>query len=671
MSAPAEKLKKLKADIAYHNHRYYTLDAPEISDASYDKLMRELLAIEAEHPELVTKDSPSQRVGGAVLDKFEKVTHRQQMLSLANALEQNEFVEFDERVRKSLGKDEITYTCEPKMDGLAIELVYENGEFVQGSTRGDGTIGEDVTENLKTIKILPLKLEGSTRGEPGNKKIPRTLEVRGEVFIRKADFKRMNEKLVKAGEEAFVNPRNSAAGSLRQLDSKLTASRPLSIYLYETGVVEGAEWERHQDKLKSLEGWGFPVNPKRWIVKGVDGVMKAWNELLAARHDLPYEIDGLVVKVDSSDERARLGQVSKTPRWAVAFKFPPEEMEAQVREIVVQVGRTGAITPVAELVPVFVGGVTVSRATLHNEQELRRKDVREGDWVFVRRAGDVIPEIVKVITAKRTSKVKEFVFPTRCPICGSPVKKEEDGVIQRCTGKTCPAKLQGRLRHFATRTAMDIDGLGDKVCEALLEAKLVTTVADLYKLTVKQLATLDRMGEKSAQNLFDAIQRSKNTQLKRFIYALGIPEVGETTGKTLADAFRDAKKLMAAKEEDLLKVKDIGPEMAKVIAGHFAEAENRAVVEQLLAAGVKPEPPEEVKAGGAFAGKTVVITGTLSMSREEAKEEIERRGGKVSGSVSKKTDLLVAGEEAGSKLAKAKELGVKTIGDAEFKALLK
>ncbi|MFT3706819.1 MAG: NAD-dependent DNA ligase LigA [Archangium sp.] len=663
MPAPAERLKKLKEEIAYHNHRYYTLDAPEISDASYDKLMRELLAIEAEHPDLVSKDSPSQRVGGAVLEKFEKVTHRQQMLSLANALEQNEFVEFDERVRKALNKEEITYTCEPKMDGLAIELVYENGEFVQGSTRGDGTIGEDVTENLKTIKILPLKLSG--------KKVPKTLEVRGEVFIRKADFKRMNEKLVKAGEEAFVNPRNSAAGSLRQLDSKLTASRPLSIYLYETGVVEGATWDKHQDKLKDLESYGFPVNPKRWVVKGVDGVMKAWNELLAARHDLPYEIDGLVVKVDSTDERARLGQVSKTPRWAVAFKFPPEEMEAQVREIVVQVGRTGAITPVAELVPVFVGGVTVSRATLHNEQELRRKDVREGDWVFVRRAGDVIPEIVKVITAKRTSKVKEFVFPTKCPICGSPVKKEEDGVIQRCTGKTCPAKIQGRLRHFATRTAMDIDGLGDKVCEALLEAKLVSTVADLYKLTVKQLSTLDRMGEKSAQNLFDAIARSKTTTLRRFIYALGIPEVGETTGKTLAEHFRDAKKLMAAKEEDLLKVKDIGPEMAKVIAGHFAEAENRAVVEQLLAAGVKPEPPEEVKAGGAFAGKTVVITGTLSIGREEAKEEVERRGGKVSGSVSKKTDLLIAGEEAGSKLAKAKELGVKIIGDAEFKALLK
>jgi len=663
VSSPAERVKKLRAEIAYHNHRYYTLDAPEISDASYDKLMKELLALEAEHPELVTKDSPTQRVGGAVLDKFEKVTHRQQMLSLANVFDEAEFGEFDDRVKKGLSAETVTYTCEPKMDGLAIELVYEKGVFVQGSTRGDGTIGEDVTENLKTIKNLPLKLEG--------KDLPALLEVRGEVFIRKADFKRMNEKLTKAGEEPFVNPRNSAAGSLRQLDSKITASRPLSIYLYETGVVEGKTFESHAKKLEWFEKIGLPVNPRRTVAKGKAEVMKAYAALLGERHELPYEIDGLVVKVDGTDARARLGQVSKTPRWAIAFKFPPEEVEAQVREIVVQVGRTGAITPVAELHPVFVGGVTVARVTLHNEQELRRKDVREGDWVFVRRAGDVIPEIVKTITAKRTGKEKEFKFPTACPVCGSKVAKEEDGVILRCTGKTCPAKLQGRLRHFATRTAMDIDGLGDKVCEALFDAKLVKTVADLYSLTVKQLTGLERMGEKSAQNLVDAIQASKKTTLRRFIYALGIPEVGETTGKTLADHFRDVKKLMTAKEDDLLAVKDIGPEMAKVIAGHFAEAENRAVVEQLLAAGVKPEAPEEVKAGGAFAGKTVVLTGTLaSMGRDQAKEEIERRGGKVSGSVSKKTDFLVAGEEAGSKLSKAKELGVKILTEDEFKKLL-
>lgn len=661
---PAERLKKLRSEIAHHNHQYYTLDAPEVSDATYDKLMKELLAIESEHPELVTKDSPSQRVGGAVLEKFEKVSHRQQMLSLGNVFDEAEFGEFDERIRKALGVETVTYTCEPKMDGLAIELVYEKGVFVQGSTRGDGTIGEDVTENLRTIKNLALTLTG--------KNLPALLEVRGEVFIKKADFKRMNDKLLRLGEEAFVNPRNSAAGSLRQLDSKISASRPLSIYLYETGTVEGHTFETHEEKLEYFEKIGLPVNPRRTIVKGKEGVMKAYAALLADRHDLPYEIDGLVVKVDSTDARQRLGQVSKTPRWAIAFKFPPEEMEAQVDEIVVQVGRTGAITPVANLKPVFVGGVTVSRATLHNEQELRRKDVRAGDWVFVRRAGDVIPEIVKVITAKRTGKEKEFVFPTECPICHSPVKREEDGIIARCTGKTCPAKLSGRLRHFATRTAMDIDGLGDKLCEAMIEVGLVKSVADLYTLTLKQLSTLERMGDKSALNLLEAIQKSKATTLRRFIYALGIPEVGEATGKALAEHFRDVKKLMDAKEDDLQGVKDIGPEMAKSISGFFADPDNRAMVEALLAAGVVPQPPEAPAAGGTFTGKTVVLTGTLSlMGRDEAKEAIERRGGKVSGSVSKKTDFLVAGEEAGSKLAKAKELGVKVLTEAEFQALLK
>lgn len=659
---PAERLKTLRTELAHHNRQYYTLDAPEISDASYDALMKELLAIEAAHPELVIPDSPSQRVGGAILSKFEKVTHRQQMLSLGNVFDEAEFAEFDDRVKKALNVEAVTYTCEPKMDGLAIELVYEKGKFVQGSTRGDGTIGEDVTENLKTIKNLPLTLEG--------KALP-LLEVRGEVFIRTKDFKRMNEELLKKGEEAFVNPRNSAAGSLRQLDSKMTAARPLSIYLYEVGVVEGKTFDSHTDKLDYLEKTALPVNPRRATVKGLAGVMKEYKALLADRHALPYEIDGLVVKVDSTDARNRLGQVSKTPRWAIAFKFPPEEMEAQVDEIVVQVGRTGAITPVANLKPVFVGGVTVSRATLHNEQELRRKDVRAGDWVFVRRAGDVIPEIVKVITSKRTGKEKEFVFPTACPICASPVKKEEDGAIARCTGKHCPAKLAGRLRHFATRTAMDIDGLGDKLCEAMVETGLVKTVVGLYGLTVKTLSSLERMGEKSAQNLVEAIARSKKTTLRRFIYALGIPEVGEATAKALADHFRDMKPLMDATIESLQVVKDVGPEMGKAIHGYFEDADNRAMVEALLAAGVKPEPPEAPAAGGTFTGKTVVITGTLTMPREQAKEEIERRGGKVSGSVSKKTDFLVAGEEAGSKLAKATELGVKVLNEAQFVALLK
>ncbi len=659
---PAERLKTLRTELAHHNRQYYTLDAPEVSDATYDGLMNELLTLEAAHPELVTPDSPSQRVGGAILSKFEKVTHRQQMLSLANVFDEAGFLEFDERIRKSLTLEAVTYTCEPKMDGLAIELVYQNGKFVQGSTRGDGTIGEDVTENLKTIKNLPLTLTG--------KKRPALLEVRGEVFIKSADFKRMNEQLRGRGDEAFVNPRNSAAGSLRQLDSKITASRPLSVYLYEVGMVEGKTFTTHQEKLAYLDEVGLPVNPRFAVAKGLDGVMKEYNSLLADRHSLPYEIDGLVVKVDLTDARNRLGQVSKTPRWAIAFKFPPEEMEAQVDEIVVQVGRTGAITPVANLKPVFVGGVTVSRATLHNEQELRRKDVRKGDWVFVRRAGDVIPEIVKVITTRRTGKEEEFVFPTNCPICNSPVKKEEDGAIARCTGKLCPAKLAGRLRHFATRTAMDIDGLGDKLCEAMVETGLVKTVVGLYGLDLTQLSTLERMGEKSAKNLLEALDRSKKTTLRRFIYALGIPEVGEATAKALADYFRDVKPLMDSTIESLQVVKDVGPEMGKAIHGYFEDADNRAMVEALLAAGVTPEAPAASAAGATFTGKTVVITGTLTMPREQAKEEIERRGGKVSGSVSKKTDFLVAGEDAGSKLTKATELGVKVLNEEQFKALL-
>jgi DNA ligase (NAD+) len=659
---PQTRVTELRRQLAYHNHRYYTLDAPEISDAAYDALMRELQQLEAAHPQLVTADSPTQRVGGAVLEKFEKVTHRQQMLSLGNVFDDGEFTEFDERLRKGLGTESVDYVCEPKMDGLAIELVYEHGRFVQGSTRGDGVIGEDVTKNLETIRNLPLTLTG--------KDVPALLEVRGEVFIRKADFKRMNDQLLARGEEPFVNPRNSAAGSLRQLDSRTTASRPLSLYLYEVGVVEGVTFDTHVEKLAAMEAWGLPVNPRRSRVTGFDGVKGAWSALLAERHGLPYEIDGLVVKVDRTDFRTRLGQVSKSPRWAVAWKFPPEELETKVRQILVQVGRTGAITPLAELEPVFVGGVTVSRATLHNEDELRRKDVREGDWVFVRRAGDVIPEIVKVITSKRTGAEQPFVFPTTCPVCQAPVKKEEDGAIARCTNRACPAQLAGRLRHFATRTAMDIDGLGEKLCEAFVEHELVRSVADLYRLDLPTLTNLERMGEKSAQNLLEAIARSKTTTLRRFIYALGIPDVGEATAKALAEHFREVPALMGASLDELQRVKDIGPEMASSIRGFFEDAENRATVEQLLHAGVTPAPPEIVSAGP-FSGKTVVLTGTLTgMTRDEAKESIEKRGGKVSGSVSKKTDFLVAGEEAGSKLTKARELGVKVLTEAEFAALL-
>jgi DNA ligase (NAD+) len=661
--SPAERAATLRETLAYHDHRYYTLDAPELSDAAYDALMRELQALEAAHPALVTPDSPTQRVGGAALERFGKVPHRQQLLSLSNCFDEGEFAEFDDRVRRALGAEAVDYVCEPKMDGLAIELVYERGVFVQGSTRGDGVVGEDVTENLKTVRNLPLKLASA---HP-----PALLEVRGEVYIKRADFERMNRRLTEQGEAPFVNPRNSAAGSLRQLDPRVTARRPLSVFLYEVGVVEGLTFRSHLEKLEALAALGLPVNPRRTLARGREAVLAAYAALLEQRHGLAYEIDGLVVKVDATDSRLRLGQVSKSPRWAIAYKFPPEELEAQVESITVQVGRTGALTPVAALRPVFVGGVTVSRATLHNEDELRRKDVRTGDWVFVRRAGDVIPEIVSVLVARRTGAEVPFVFPTACPVCGSPVRREEGGVIARCTNRSCPAQLAGRLRHFASRTAMDIDGLGEKLCEALVELGLVSAVDGLYGLTVEVLEAVDRMGKKSADNLVQAIARSTHPTLRRFIYALGIPEVGEATARALAEHFRDVGRLGEASLDELQAVKDIGPEMAGAIRGWFEDPENRGVVQRLLAAGVVPEPPQERTEAGPFAGKTVVLTGTLaSLSREEAKEAIERLGGKVSGSVSRKTDLVVAGADAGSKLKKATELGLKVADEARLRELL-
>jgi DNA ligase (NAD+) len=656
------RMAELHSQLEYHSHRYYTLDAPEISDLTYDQMMRELEALEAAHPALRLPNSPTTRVGGKVLDKFEKVNHRYLMLSLANCFSEQEAQDFDERVRKGLSVSEVTYVCEPKMDGLAIELVYEAGVFVQGSTRGDGAVGEDVTENLKTIRNLPLKLKSPH--------IER-LEVRGEVFIKKADFKKMNEDLLRQGQEAFVNPRNSAAGSLRQLDSKMTASRPLSVFLYEVGEVTGPQFASHQEKLNALASLGLPVNPKRKVVPGVAGILSAYAELMAERHALPYEIDGLVVKVDDTKARDRLGQISKTPRWAMAYKFPPEEMETQVLEIQVSVGRTGALTPFAVLKPVFVGGVTVSKATLHNEDEVHRKDVRAGDWVFVRRAGDVIPEVVKPIVSRRTGSEVVFCMPTACPMCGAPVKKEEGGIIAKCSGALCPAKLAGRLRHFAMRGALDIEGFGEKLCELLVEANAVNSVAEIFTLNVERLTALERMGKKSAEKLVAAIAKAKTPDLHRLIYGLGISEVGETTAKNLAQHFRSLEALMAADEAALQTVKDIGPEMAKSIVAFSSSADNQRVLAELSQHGVVPQAPAEKKDSAHFAGKTVVVTGTLvSHAREAAILAIESRGGKVSSSVSKKTDFLVAGEQAGSKLTKAQELGVRVVGESEFNAML-
>lgn len=665
--AAERRVNELRKELAHHNYRYYVLDSPEISDAQYDKLMRELQELETAYPALASPDSPTQRVGGEPVDAFRPVVHRAQMLSLANTYNDEEISEFDERIRKQLGLSTITYVCEPKLDGLAVALRYEKGRFVQGATRGDGTTGEDVTANLRTIRGLPLELLPQDGVQ-----VPEELEVRGEVFIRKADFKRLNEQREKEGEPLFANPRNAAAGSLRQLDPKVTASRPLSIYLYECvpGTPGLPAFKTHREKLAYLQKLGLPVN-RHVVVEGLEGIRREYEKSLKGRHELPFEVDGMVVKVDDEDLRRRLGQVSKSPRWAVAYKFPPEEESTVVEKIDIQVGRTGALTPVAHLRPVKVGGVTVSRATLHNEDELRRKDVRQGDTVFVRRAGDVIPEIVSVVLSKRPEGARPFEFPRTCPECGAQAVKDEEGAIIRCTNNTsCPAQLVEGLLHFASRLAMDVDGLGEKLAAQLVSTGLVKTFADLYKLDKAKLLTLERMGEKSAENLLDALARSKKTTQRRFLYALGIRHVGDATAKTLAEAYPDVRQLYTATVDDLTRVKDVGRTMAEVIHAFFQEQRNRDAIEALLAVGVEPAPPEVPK-GGPFVGKTVVLTGGLSaMSREQAKEEVERRGGKVSGSVSRKTDFVVAGEDAGSKLKKAQELGVRILDEQAFLQLL-
>ena len=664
------RAEQLKAQIARADHRYYVLDDPELTDAEYDVLVRELQALEGEFPTLRTPDSPTARVAGAPSEKFRPVTHRVPMLSLSNAFTDAEMLEFDTRVHKVLGQQDVPYVCEPKLDGLAVELTYVDGQLVEGATRGDGTVGEDVTANLRTIRVVPLVLKRPGSGP----EVPARVEVRGEVFLRRADFARLNARREQEGEPLYVNPRNTAAGSLRQLDPAITASRPLSFFAYELGgwgeAAGAAPFTLHSEKLAWLASIGLPVNPENRSVTGLEGVRAAYQAFLARRHALAYDVDGMVVKLDAEDARRRLGQASRSPRWAVAYKFPPEEARTKVEAIEVNVGRTGALTPVAFLTPVQVGGVTVSRATLHNPLELKRKDVRVGDQVFVRRAGDVIPEIVKVIDSVRTGAEQQYVFPDHCPVCGAAAVMDEDGAILRCTGLDCPAQLQARLQHFASRGGMDIEGLGDKLAAQLVESGLVKRAADLYRLGLETLTDLERMGEKSAQNFLAALERSKRPPLRRFLYALGIRHVGEATARALADHFKDVRALYDADAEALTRVKDVGPEMAKVIAGFFAEPQNREGIEALLAAGVEPQPPEDTSRGP-FAGKTVVLTGTLiALTREQAKEEVERRGGKVSGSVSRKTDFVVAGEEAGSKLKKATELGVKVLDEPAFLDLL-
>ena len=663
MENPAARAEELRAQLRDASHRYYVLDAPTLSDAEYDRLFRELEQLEADHPDLITPDSPTRRVGAAPSEKFAKVTHRRQMMSLANAMTEDEFLEFDARVHRLFGDEPLRYVVEPKLDGLAVTLRYENGRLVQGATRGDGLTGEDVTANLRTIKMVPLQLGGRP---------PAVFEARGEVFINKRDFVRMNEEREKAGEPTFVNPRNCAAGSLRQLDPRITAQRPLSIFFYEVGETPGLTFATHWEKLALLRELGLRTNPENALCESLPEVKEKYRRMLAMRHELPYEIDGSVVKVDSEDQRRRLGAVSRTPRWAIAYKFPAEEEATTVEDIFVSVGRTGALTPVAALKPVHVGGVTVSRATLHNEDELRRKDVRVGDRVFLRRAGDVIPEIVRVILESRPAGSRPWEMPKQCPACGTPVVREEGEAITRCPNPTCPAKSVSRLRHFASRLAMDIEGLGVETSIQLTETGLVKTPADLYRLTYDQLVGLDRFADLSARNLLAAIEASKKRPLRHVIYALGIRMVGEATAVALARRFGSLEALMNASVEDLQSVRDVGPEVARQIHDFLALPGQREMIRQLLAAGASPEPEAAVAAAGPLAGKTVVLTGTLAQySREAAKAEIERRGGRVSGSVSRKTDLVVAGGDAGSKLKKAQELGVRVVDEDGFRELLK
>ncbi len=661
------RVNELRAQINHHNYRYYVLDDPELPDAEYDRMMLELRALEAEYPDLVTPDSPTQRVGGEPATAFAVVHHKVPMLSLENAFTEEDVQNFDRRIHERLGvTGDIEYWAEPKLDGLAVTVIYRDGKIERAATRGDGEKGEDVTANVRTIRSVPRTLRG---------KVPSVIEVRGEVFMPIAGFERMNRVARERGEKVFVNPRNAAAGSLRVLDPRISASRPLDFFFYSLGVVEGGSAPARQHQMiEAFSEWGLPVCPEARIVRGVQGCLEFYRDIGSRRNALPYQIDGVVYKVDDRSVQERLGFVSRAPRWATAHKFPADEATTVVRDVEFQVGRTGALTPVARLEPVFVSGVTVSNVTLHNMDELQRKDVHIGDTVVVRRAGDVIPEVVKVLTDRRPEGTRKVELPTTCPVCGSPVERAEGEAVARCMGGfTCRAQRQEALRHFASRRAMDIEGLGDKLVEQLVEHGLVKTPADLYRLTLEQLADLERMGEKSASKLLQAIERSKNTTLPRFLYALGIRDVGEATALALARHFGNLDSLMAASADDVQKVLDVGPVVAGHVATFFASSDHREVIERLRAQGVHwPDVEVPTAAGQPLAGLTFVITGTLeSLSREEAQEQLTALGAKVSGSVSKKTSYLLAGAEAGSKLRKAEELGVRVLEERELLEVLR
>jgi DNA ligase (NAD+) len=661
------EIEKLREQINRHNHLYYVLDNPELTDAEYDALMRRLEALETAHPELLTPDSPTQRVGARPSEKFAVVVHRRMMMSLANAMDAEEMREFDRRIKRFLHSEaDIEYVAEVKLDGLAVELVYEDGRLTVGSTRGDGVNGEDVTQNIRTIKSVPLRLVHPAKGG-----VPRLVEVRGEVILPRRAFERLNNERVAAGEPPFANPRNAAAGSLRQLDPKISAARPLDIFCHTPGAVEGVSYQSQWEFLQGIKSLGLKVNPLTKICRGVDEVLEYHTQISAQRHELDYEADGVVAKVNSFALQEQLGEVSRSPRWAVAFKFKAQQAETQVNKIAVYVGRIGSLTPVAHLEPVALAGVTISNASLHNLDEIRRKDVRERDTVLIERAGDVIPYVVRV-TKEGKPRAKEFQMPAHCPECGGAIVHEEGEVGYFCVNVNCPARVRESIRHFASKGCMDIDGLGDKLVGQLVETGMVKELDDLYRLTHEQLAGLERMAEKSAQNLLDAIERSRHRTLDRFINGLGIRHVGESTARSLALRFRTIDALRDASEDDLRAVRDIGGEVARSIRKYFDEPRNSKGVERLMKhLDLEPLEAPATQGRAALRDKSFVLTGTLeTMTREEAEQKIRAAGGRVTSSVSRKTDFVVAGAEAGSKLRKATELGVKTLDEQAFAAML-
>lgn len=664
-SSDLKRIIDLRKTIEYHNRRYYQQDSPEISDAEYDRLMRELQDLENRYPEAFSPSSPSQRVGAAPLSKFAPFHHPSPMFSLANAFSEGEIIEFDQRLKRLAGVNDIGYIAEPKLDGLAVNLIYENGVFKQGATRGDGTTGEDVSQNLKTISSLPLFMKKTSEYQ-----LPSFIEIRGEVYIEKDPFEKLNQRRTQDGEEPFANPRNAAAGSLRQLDSRITARRPLNIFLYGIGEAKGIDFSTHWEALQILDGWGFPVNRVIEKASNIEACIHYFERIAAQREKLPYEIDGVVLKVDDLSLQKILGNVSRNPRWALACKFPAAQAMTVVKDIIVGVGRMGTLTPVAIMEPVNVGGVMVSRATMHNEDEVLKKDVRVGDTVVIQRAGDVIPEIVRVVPEKRSSDTKQFKMPAHCPECGSEVVRYEGEVAHRCVNISCPAQLKEHIRHFASRGAMDIEGLGEKVSAQLFDAKLIADPADLYFLTKEQLVDLDRQAEKSAQNLIEAIAGSKNPSLDKFIYALGIRHVGERTAKLLANHYGSIKNLISTTQDELTAIHEIGPEIAESIVDFFHEQKNINVLNKFFKAGINPQK-KEVQTSAPLQGKSFVFTGTMeNMGRNEAQTIVENLGGTIHSSVTKKTTYVVAGSDPGSKLDKARSSGIQIISENEFLKLI-